>query len=65
MYGMFRRSCLQSLKGGEMKKETMIDLFGIVGLLLVGGGTWFVYPPASAIVVGSLLLIVAAVGILR
>lgn len=33
------------------------DLVAFGGLLLIGGGLWFIYPPVAAVVVGALLLV--------
>lgn len=37
-----------------MKNER--ELIAIAGLLLLSGGTWWIYPPAACIVLGSILL---------
>ena len=38
------------------------DAMAFGGLLLLGAGLWFIYPPASAVVVGAALF---AIGVLR
>ncbi|HXG36532.1 MAG TPA: hypothetical protein VNL15_06160 [Dehalococcoidia bacterium] len=37
----------------------IFDLAGAVGLLSLGAGLWFIYPPAAGIAVGILLLVFA------
>jgi hypothetical protein len=32
------------------------DWLAIAGVLLVGGGVWWIYPPAALIVIGLILL---------
>lgn len=38
------------------------DVFAAVGLLLVAGGLWWIYPPISLIVVGLALMTLGVVG---
>jgi len=35
------------------------DILALLGLLLIGAGVWWVYPPAALILVGAILLGVA------
>lgn len=37
-------------------RDAIFDLMAVAGLALVGVGLWQVYPPASLMVVGGLLL---------
>lgn len=37
-------------------RDVIFDLMALAGVTLVGVGLWKVYPPASLIVVGGLLL---------
>lgn len=38
------------------------DFIALLGLLLLAGGLYFVYPPAALIVPGAVLLLVGALG---
>ncbi len=40
--------------------DAIADSLSVAGLLLVGAGTWLIWPPASLIVVGALLIVASA-----
>jgi hypothetical protein len=39
------------------------DVIGLVGLALIGGGAWMVYPPAGLICPGAIMTAVAIFGV--
>ncbi len=38
------------------------DAMAFGGLLLLGAGLWFIYPPAAAVVVGAALFAIGVLG---
>lgn len=40
----------------------MMDVLAIVGVGMIGAGLWWHYPPASLVVVGSIVLAAAVLG---
>ncbi len=40
------------------------DILAVLGLCLLSGGAWFIYPPAALIIAGALLLL-ASIGMAR
>jgi hypothetical protein len=46
-------------------KPDPFDVLGALGLLLLAGGLWMVYPPLALIVPGALLVLISAAGAWR
>jgi len=43
----------------------MRDAVAIAGLVLLGGGLWWIYPPAALVGVGGILMALAIMGVRR